>query len=348
MAFRINRGTNISHWLSQSQSRGAERRAFFTEADVQRIAEMGDGVLDHIRLPIDEEQMWDEAGEKETEAFDLLDSALDWCERAGLRAVVDLHLLRTHHFLDEEDPLLFADPREEERFADLWRQLSQHLDERSIDTVAYELLNEAVARDPEDWNRVAMAAYHAIREREPERTIVLGSNWFNQHHTFRMLRVPDDDDTILTFHYYLPMFVTHYKASWWAGGGTYSGPIHYPGSPIAEEDLVKLDPEFRRQIEENDWNRPFTRGTIVEDLAQPIAVREETGLPLYCGEFGCYDRTPDALRVAWFQDILSVFDEYDIAWANWDYKGAFGIVDHAGKKTAIADVLLRDPASSPA
>jgi endoglucanase len=50
--FEIRRGTNISHWLSQSRARGAERRAWFTEDDVQRIAGWG---FDHIRLPIDEE-----------------------------------------------------------------------------------------------------------------------------------------------------------------------------------------------------------------------------------------------------------------------------------------------------
>ena len=39
-------------------------------------------------------------------------------------------------------------------------------------------------------------------------------------------------------------------------------------------------------------------------------------------------------------DFLSVFAEYDIAWANWDHRGAFGIVDHAGNPTAIAPVLF--------
>jgi endoglucanase len=340
MPFRIKCGTNISHWLSQSRRRGAERRAVFTRTDVQRIAEMGGGRFDHIRLPIDEEQMWDADGEDEPEAFELLDEALDWCAEVGLRVVVDLHLLRTHHFLDEEDPPLYADPREEERFAGLWVALSEHLDDRPTDLVAYELLNEPVARDPADWNRVATAAYHAIRDREPERPIVLGSNWFNQHQTFLQLRVPEDDDLILTFHYYLPMFVTHYTAPWWAGGGTYAGPVHYPGSPLAEADLAGLDEGFRQEIAANDWNRAFGPDAMIEDLTKPLAVRERTGLPLYCGEFGCFDRTPTALRIAWYHDILSVFDAYDIAWANWDYRGSFGIVDHQGNPTAIAAPLL--------
>ena len=43
--FEVIRGTNISHWLSQSKSRGLEREKFFTQKDVQSIAQMG---FDHI------------------------------------------------------------------------------------------------------------------------------------------------------------------------------------------------------------------------------------------------------------------------------------------------------------
>lgn len=340
MAFEIHYGTNISGWLSQSKRRGAERRAYFTQDVVQRLASMGGGKLDHLRIPIDEEQMWDEAGNREPEAFELLDAALDWCEAAGLRAVVDLHLLRTHHFLDKENPPLFADPAEADRFANLWLELSEFLDARTTDQVAYELMNEPVARDPEDWNRVAMAAYRAIREREPARTVVLGSNWFNQVQTFDQLRVPEDDKLILTFHYYKPMFITHYTARWWDVGGTYDGPVHYPGKPLAAEDVAKLDPAFLRRMEEEQWNRYFDRDVIVEDLAQPLGVAERTGLPLYCGEFGTYDRASVDLRLAWLRDVLAVFEAYNIAWANWSFKGSFGLIDNDGNKTAIAGVLL--------
>jgi len=64
------------------------------------------------------------------------------------------------------------------------------------------------------------------------------------------------------------------------------------------------------------------------------------GLPLYCGEFGCYDRTPEPLRVAWFRDIISVFDRFDIAWANWDYKGSFGLFTANGQPASFLPVLL--------
>ncbi|MBN1582644.1 MAG: cellulase family glycosylhydrolase [Anaerolineae bacterium] len=335
MTFTMHRGTNISHWLSQSKQRGEARRVWFTQQDVETIAGLG---FDHIRIPIDEEQMWAGTGQPEEEAFALLDAALDWCEQAGLGAVVDLHILRSHYFNDKTGvPKLFTDPAEQERFCKLWRDLSDRLHKRENNLVAYELLNEAVARDPEDWNRVAMAAFGTVRDLEPERTIVLGSNWYCDTHTFDRLAVPDDPNCILTFHYYKPMLVTHHQAGWW-DGGVYDGPVHYPGTPVAPEDVARLPPELQGKM--GGWNASFDRSSMIADLEKPLAVRKQTGRPLYCGEFGCYYKTPQAVRLAWYRDMMHTLNEYGIAWANWDYKGSFGIVTPDGQDTGIAGVLL--------
>ena len=57
ISFEINRGVNIAYFLSQSTHRGAKRAAYFTAEDIKTIKEYG---FDHIRLPIDEEQMFKE------------------------------------------------------------------------------------------------------------------------------------------------------------------------------------------------------------------------------------------------------------------------------------------------
>ena len=59
--FRIQRGTNVSHWLSQSEERGEARRQHIQEDDFERLAQLG---FDFVRLPIDEVQFWDEEGNK--------------------------------------------------------------------------------------------------------------------------------------------------------------------------------------------------------------------------------------------------------------------------------------------
>jgi endoglucanase len=336
MNFRIRRGTNISHWLSQSTRRGAEREAWFTQKDVAFIRSLG---FDHIRLPVDEVQLWAEDGRQDDEAFRLLNAALDWCEDAGLRVIVDLHILRSHYFNDANVPALFTNPREAAKFVELWLELSHHLQFRDKEQVAYELLNEAVAANPDDWNRVANAAFSAVREVEPDRVIVLGSNWFNQAHTFDKLRVPDDRKTILTFHFYHPTLVTHHQAGWVRETGWYKGPVHYPGTPITQADLHQvIEPDKRAALEKE--NAAYDRAAMVRELAKPLAVSKRTGLPLYCGEFGCLSTVPQPTRLAWYRDLISVLAEHHIAWANWDYKGSFGIIMKDGQDTGILPALL--------
>jgi endoglucanase len=338
MSFEVHRGTNVSHspWMGESKARREERRAPFTRTDVQRLAGLG---LDHLRIPIDEEQMWTERGQRENEAFDLLDAALDWCKEAGLRAVVDLHILRTHTFPAGEEPRLFTDPAEEGRFAGLWQDLSAHLKRRSNDLVAYELLNEPVAADPADWNRVARAAVEAVRRLEPERTIVLGSNRGNSAAAFWDLEPPQGDThLVLAFHYYRPMLITHYRASW-VPLGKYDGPVHYPGQPIGPHDWEKLPGDMRNLLAAEN---AFHNASVMErDLAAPLAVRKGTHLGLYCGEFGVIRSAPEAVRTAWLRDFRSVLAKHGIAWANWDYKGLFGLFDEKGRPTAVVEALLK-------
>ena len=93
--FRIKRGTNVSHWLSQSEQRGEARRLHIQEDDFARLEELG---FDFVRIPIDEVQFWDEQGNKLPEAWDLLKNALDWSRKHNLRAIVDLHIIRSHYF----------------------------------------------------------------------------------------------------------------------------------------------------------------------------------------------------------------------------------------------------------
>jgi endoglucanase len=326
--FEVFRGTNLAHWLSQSNRRGLEREQFIIKSDINAIAAMG---FDHVRLPIDEEQMWDENGSRHEDAFQLMENCINWSAENNLRVIVDLHILRSHHFNAADKPL-WTDPAEQEKFYDLWRDLSASLSKFPNRLVAYELMNEAVADDPELWNNLVANAVAAIRELEPERTIVIGSNRWQSVDTFDELKVPENDRNILlSFHFYEPFLLTHWNASWTQLKG-YTGPAHYPGVIVTEEEFAALPPEMQAQAK--NWvGRSFDKQWILEKWSKPMQLAEKLGLPLYCGEFGVIAGPDEEDRLNWYRDMVELFEETGIGYANWNYKsGSFGFILEGGKR----------------
>ena len=329
-AFEVKNGVNISHWLSQSGTRGERRQAFFTRADVEFIAGLG---YDHIRLPIDEEQMFTEDGQKEPEAFALLHNALGWCDEFKLRVVVDVHILRSHHFNEAEKPL-FTDPKAQEQFYECWRKLSGELSKYSVDKVAYETMNEPVADEAEIWNVIINRCVAVIRELEPERTIVMGSNRWQSYSTVKDLRVPENDPNILiSFHYYDPFLLTHYKASW-THLRDMDVPVHYPGQLIADADMAAAGNHAGAGREV--YNIDVMEG----HFKHVIEVAKKYNLKLYCGEYGCINAAPQDDKIRWYKDMHTLFERHGIARANWDYKGGFGIRRGTEPQTDMINAIL--------
>lgn len=337
-AFTLHRGLNISHWLSQSRVRGLARERYFTEKDVAYIASEG---FDHVRIPVDEEQLFLENGEKDAEAFALLHDALGWCRKYGLRAVVDLHILRSHYFNATEKPL-FTDEKAQERFFECWRMISDELHGYSNGWVAYELMNEPVADHPEDWNKLVRRGVQVIREREPQRMLVIGSNRWQRFETVKDLDLPENDpNLIVSFHYYDPFLFTHYLAGW-TDNRDYIGRVHYPGQVVTPEDLAKLPKDISDRFA-NWTEQVYDKEAFKRDFSEALSVAKARGLQLYCGEYGCINSSPVPDRVRWWRDINEVFEEMGIARAVWDYKGDFGILKREWPDRPMLDALMGRP-----
>ncbi len=333
--FSIKRGVNISHWLSQSDRRGAERDSFFTEKDVAWIASLG---YDHIRLPVDEEQMWDTTMNKESKAFDLMHNCISWCKKNNLNIIIDLHIIRSHHFNNAIRPL-WTDPKEQDKFIEMWKVLSSDLKKYPVHFLAYELMNEAVTDNAEQWNDLLARATAEIRKTELDRKIVIGSNMWQSANTFDELKIPENDpNLILSFHFYSPFPLTHHQASW-TNIKDYSGPVNYPGLLIDTANLKGLSPELTQSLIRE--SKIYNIDTLEKMMQEPIRVAKSKHLPLYCGEFGCLPSVSKNARLAWYKDMVEIFDKNGIAWANWDYQGGFGIKDRTtGPIQELIDVLL--------
>ena len=329
-SFEINNGLNISHWLSISSERGENRRAYFTRADVEFIANLG---YDHIRFPIDEEQMFTEDGQLEPEACTLLHNALGWCDEFNLRAIVDLHQLRTHD-LSVDDKPLFTDPKAQEQFYECWRKLSGELKKYSVDKVAYEPMNEPVADMHETWNVIVNRCVEVIRELEPRRTIIMGSNRWQNFSTVKYLRVPvNDPNIIISFHYYEPALLTHYQASW-TDTRDIIVPVHYPGQLIADADMEEAGSHAQA------GKRVYNIDVIEKDFLEVINAAKKYNLKLFCGEYGCINVAPQEDKIRWYKDMYTLFERHGIARANWDYKGSFAIVRSGEPIKEMTDAIL--------
>ena len=325
--FTIHKGTNIGHWLSQASARQSPREEFFTEADVENIANMG---FDHIRLPVDEEQLWDEKGNRLQDGFALMENCIAWCMKNNLRVIVDLHILRSHHFVADSRPL-WDSQAEQEKYYALWDDLQRALAKYPMSMVAYELLNEPVAPSADKWNILIANVVEQLRKKEPQRTIVIGSNNMYDPRAFDELEVPQNDKhLILSFHFYDPHMLTHWNTEWTEMKG-YTGPVHYPDTIITESEYKQLPPYMQTGIKKY-VGQVYNKEWLLSQWQEAIKKAQELGLPLYCSEFGTYFGPPEADLLRWYDDMVALFQENGISYANWNYKSnTFGLITDTGQ-----------------
>ncbi|MCC6355969.1 MAG: glycoside hydrolase, partial [Verrucomicrobiae bacterium] len=61
------------------------------------------------------------------------------------------------------------------------------------------------------------------------------------------------------------------------------------------------------------------------------------GAPTFVGEWGCYNKTPHPVALAWMEDWLRRWKKARMGWALWNFRGSFGILD-----SERADVTYED------
>ena len=148
-------------------------------------------------------------------------------QRAGLRLILDLHHAPGFASNNLKSTSLFEDPTCKTascRCGQVERAL------RGVgDELAFELLNEIVLPNPEPWKSLVRRTVEAIRKVDANRIIVVGGNVYNSVTTLKELEIFDDPHIAYTFHFYLPMLVTHQKAPWVPVLAEINQTVDYPG-----------------------------------------------------------------------------------------------------------------------
>ncbi|WP_343690525.1 cellulase family glycosylhydrolase [Chitinophaga sp.] len=324
--FNIQKGVNIGYWLSDASGRnGTAQVDFFGEQDVTLLAQKG---FDHLRIPIEEGELWNYKNEKYADAFKYLHSAIGWCKNNKLRVIIDLQTLKGHRLWTSDD--------EQDRFVQIWQELAQEFKKYPANLVAYELLSSPVADSAAEWNDLLAKTIKAIREIDPKRVIVVSSNQNGSYSTFSQLKLPEGDNhIILNFHYFEPIYFTHYRYNG-SRQQDYSGPVHYPGATITARELNEQPATIRNLLAGS--TQDYNDDVIADQISTAAKVARKFKAPLICGEWGCTSLVPRKDRMRWYKDMKKALDKNAIPWTVWTYKGDFGIMQPDGSED---DKLLK-------
>ena len=288
---KLHRGINLGGFLSQCEHSMSHYESFIGEEDILKIAAMG---FDHVRLPVDYEVFEREDGTPIPEGYALVTRVLNWCRKAGLDVVLDLHRAYGYDFNDAgngEKNSLFTSEACRQRFVDLW---------------------------------IRIATMSAIRSITRDTPVIYGGIQWNSVKTLKLLDRPTYDNVIFTFHFYEPLLFTHQKA-YWVPAMDPKETISYPESMpyyCGKSKKLGVQGEVVTKAKSKTMGPEFIR----EMVEEAVLAAKNAGVPLYCGEFGVIDRAPVRDTLNWFRDVDQVFREYSIGCAVWSYKEMdFGI-----------------------
>ena len=194
---------------------------------------------DHVRLPVDYSLIEEEDGTPKDENFIYIDRCLEWCKKAGLHVLLDLHKTAGYAFDEAKDcASFFESPALQERFLCLWDKLAARYGKYS-DFVAFDLLNEIVDPDvAEIWNALALRAVERIRRVTKETDLLIGGARYNSIMSVKDLILPPDEHIVYSFHCYEPILFTH-QGAYWVDGMPEDFRIGYPLDTATCKQLSK-------------------------------------------------------------------------------------------------------------
>lgn len=237
--------------------------------------------------------------------MDTIKWAVNLALKNGLPVIINIH-----HY--EE---MMTDPAaNKNRFLAFWDQISTQF-QNYPDSLYFEILNEPNGSlTPALWNQYLAEGLSKIREKNPTRMVIIGTADWGGIGSLSQLQLPDDQNIILTIHYYEPFSFTH------------------QGADFTGQDMpVGIT-----------WDSTAVQtAAIANDMNTIKQYAQKNNVPVYMGEFGAIGNADDASRARWIGDLHTVFNENDFSGAYWEYCSGFGVYDpvsdcyHAGMLKAL-------------
>lgn len=231
------------------------------------------------------------------------DAALPFCEKYGLRVVLDLHSppggRTTSGGYAGSDHGLFASAACQKRFVELWQEIAQKY--RGAKAIwGYDLANEPVEGVIEeglaDWQELAERTAKAIRAIDPVRTIIVEPAQWGSPDGLKDFQPIDVPNVVYSVHMYVPGSFTHQGVH----GGNRQ--VRYPG-----------------EIDGKYWDK----AQLAAALKPAIDFQKNYNVHIYIGEFSAIRWAPDNSAYRYLRDLIEIFEAHDWDWTyhafrEWD------------------------------
>jgi endoglucanase len=288
------------------------------DADEKALDFLADHGLNFVRIPTDY-QIWTKDYEytrPDETFFEHFDRYLAACRARNIHMSLNMHRAPGYcvSHQDWERHNLWTDREAQDGFAFVWQTLARRYRGVPGEALSFDLLNEPPW--PGKMTRATHEAVmrrtaHAIREVDPERTLVVDGVGCGK------LAIPElaDLGAMHSGRGYTPMSISHYQASWAGMPADQYPTAVWPGAASVGSDCNTLP--------QGGWNMDALRA-----FYRPWREVAEAGVEVHIGEFGCFNRTPNDVALGWLGDLFALFREYGWGYAMWNFSGAFGIINH--------------------
>jgi aryl-phospho-beta-D-glucosidase BglC (GH1 family) len=278
------------------------------DAELDFAAEHG---FNFIRLPLDYRNWIHdfEYTKPDERTFAVIDGYIEQILSRGMQACINFHRAPGYcvNRPEIEKHNLWIDAEAQDGFVFNWEFFARRYHHIPSDKLIFNLINEPwFEGDKWQFTRARHAAIMrraiaAIRAVTPDREIICDGVGGGQ---FAMPEMADAG-VIHGARGYVPFEISHYQASWM--------------SHMTHD----REPTWPMELNGKLWTRD-----VLVSLYQPWLDVEKTGVKVYVGEFGCYDKTPNDVALRWLGDLLSVFKQFGWGYALWQLSGSFGVINH--------------------
>ena len=194
---------------------------------------------------------------------------------------------------------------------EMWAKLYKNV---SVKNISFDLLNEPGMREDMNdqhsqvstvpgplYRKIVKTAAEVIHGQTPGRLVIADGNDAGNSAAPDLVGLPVHQSC----RGYFPASVSHYKAPW-----ANPDPDHMP--------MPQWPAKERNEIVNKE---------ALEKYYQPWVALTNKGVGVHCGECGCWNKTPHAVFLAWFNDVLAVLSKYQIGFGLWNFIGDFGVLD---------------------